>query len=138
MDRLMQEIHDAAGGAFNINSPPQLREVLFDRLKIPTRGVRRGKTGLSTDVDVLTRLAREHPLPAKILEFRALSKLKSTYVDSLPALVDPRTGRVHTSLNQTVAATGRLSSSDPNLQNIPVRSEEGRRIRAALDRTSVV
>src|SRR5262245_46379548 len=132
MDRLMQEIHDAAGGAFNINSPPQLREVLFDRLKIPTRGVRRGKTGLSTDVDVLTRLAREHPLPAKILEFRALSKLKSTYVDSLPALVDQRTGRVHTSLNQTVAATGRLSSSDPNLQNIPVRSEEGRRIRATF------
>ena len=132
MDRLMQEIHDAAGGSFNINSPPQLREVLFDRLKIPTRGVRRGKTGLSTDVDVLTRLAREHPLPAKILEFRALSKLKSTYIDSLPALVDPRTGRVHTSFNQTVAATGRLSSSDPNLQNIPVRSEEGRRIRATF------
>jgi DNA polymerase-1 len=132
MDRLMQEIHDGAGGEFNINSPPQLREVLFDRLKIPTRGVRRGKTGLSTDVDVLTRLAREHPLPAKILEFRALSKLKSTYIDSLPALVDPRTGRIHTSFNQTVAATGRLSSSDPNLQNIPVRSEEGRRIRATF------
>jgi len=106
--------------------------VLFDRLAIPTRGIRRGKTGLSTDVDVLTRLAREHPLPARILEFRALSKLQSTYVDALPALVDPRTGRLHTSFNQTVAATGRLSSSDPNLQNIPVRSEEGRRIRAAF------
>ncbi len=132
MDCLMAEIHEAAGGPFNINSPPQLREVLFDRLGISTRGVRRGKTGLSTDVDVLTRLAREHPLPAKILEFRALSKLKSTYIDSLPALVDPRTGRVHTSFNQTVAATGRLSSSDPNLQNIPVRSEEGRRIRATF------
>jgi DNA polymerase I len=132
MDALMEEIHAAAGGAFNINSPPQLREVLFDRLKISTRGIRRGKTGLSTDVDVLTRLGREHPLPAKILEYRALSKLKSTYVDALPALVDPRTGRVHTSFNQTVAATGRLSSSDPNLQNIPVRSEEGRRIRAAF------
>jgi DNA polymerase I len=132
MDALMEGIHAAAGGAFNINSPPQLREVLFERLKISTRGVRRGKTGLSTDVDVLTRLGREHPLPAKILEYRALSKLKSTYVDALPALVDPRTGRLHTSFNQTVAATGRLSSSDPNLQNIPVRSEEGRRIRAAF------
>ncbi len=132
MDALMAEIHAAAGGEFNINSPPQLREVLFERLKISSRGVRRGKTGLSTDVDVLTRLGRDHPLPAKILEFRALSKLRSTYVDALPALVDPRTGRVHTSFNQTVAATGRLSSSDPNLQNIPVRSEEGRRIRAAF------
>jgi DNA polymerase-1 len=132
LERLMGEIHADAGGEFNINSPPQLREVLFGRLNISTRGVRRGKTGLSTDVDVLTRLAREHPLPRKILEFRALSKLKSTYVDSLPALVDPRTGRVHTSFNQTVAATGRLSSSDPNLQNIPVRSESGRRIRTAF------
>jgi len=132
MDRLVEEIHTGAGGPFNIKSPPQLREVLFERLKISTRGIRRGKTGLSTDVDVLTRLGRDHPLPAKILEWRALSKLKSTYVDALPVLVDPRTGRVHTSFNQTVAATGRLSSSDPNLQNIPVRSEEGRRIRAAF------
>jgi len=132
LERLMAEIHELAGGPFNIHSPPQLREVLFDRLGISTRGIRRGKTGLSTDVDVLTRLAREHPLPAKILEFRGLSKLVSTYVDALPVLVDPRTGRLHTSFNQTVAATGRLSSSDPNLQNIPVRSEEGRRIRAAF------
>src|SRR4029450_1021351 len=132
MDGLMEAIHAAAGGAFNINSPPQLREVLFDRLKISTRGIRRGKTGLSTDVDVLTRLAEEHPLPAKLLEYRALSKLKSTYVDALPGLVDPATGRVHTSFNQTVAATGRLSSSDPNLQNIPIRSVEGRRIREAF------
>ncbi|HZP43234.1 MAG TPA: DNA polymerase I [Candidatus Binatia bacterium] len=132
LERLMAEIHALAGCDFNINSPPQLRTVLFDRLKISSRGVRRGKTGLSTDVDVLTRLAAEHPLPAKILEWRALSKLKSTYVDALPALVDPRTGRVHTSFNQTVAATGRLSSSDPNLQNIPIRTEEGRRIRAAF------
>ncbi len=132
MSRLLTEIHADAGGEFNVNSPPQLREVLFERLKIPTRGVRRGKTGLSTDVDVLTRLAHEHPLPRKILEYRALSKLMSTYVDALPALVDPRTGRLHTSFNQTVAATGRLSSSDPNLQNIPVRSEAGRRIRAAF------
>jgi DNA polymerase-1 len=132
LERLMGEIHALAGGPFNIGSPPQLREVLFERLKLPTRGVKKGKTGLSTDVDVLTRLAEAHPLPAKILEYRQLSKLMSTYVDALPALADPATGRVHTSFNQTVAATGRLSSSDPNLQNIPVRTEEGRRIRAAF------
>jgi DNA polymerase-1 len=132
LERLMAEIYALAGMEFNINSPPQLRTVLFERLGISPRGVRRGKTGLSTDVDVLTRLAEQHPLPAKILEYRALSKLKSTYVDALPALVDPATGRLHTSFNQTVAATGRLSSSDPNLQNIPIRSEEGRRIRAAF------
>ena len=132
LERLMAEIYALAGMEFNINSPPQLRTVLFERLGISPRGVRRGKTGLSTDVDVLTRLAEQHPLPAKILEYRALAKLKSTYVDTLPALVDPATGRLHTSFNQTVAATGRLSSSDPNLQNIPIRSEEGRRIRAAF------
>jgi DNA polymerase-1 len=132
LERLMAEIHALAGGAFNLGSPAQLREVLFERLKLPSRGVRRGKTGLSTDVDVLTRLAAVHPLPARILEWRQLAKLKSTYVDALPALIDPETGRLHTSFNQTVTATGRLSSSDPNLQNIPVRSEEGRRIRAAF------
>ncbi len=132
LERLMAEIFATAGGEFNINSPPQLREVLFERLNISTRGIRRGKTGLSTDVEVLTRLAQDHPLPAKILEYRTLSKLVSTYVDALPALVDPKTGRLHTSFNQTVAATGRLSSSDPNLQNIPIRSDEGRRIRAAF------
>jgi len=129
---LLADIYGLAGGEFNVGSPPQLREVLFERLALSTKGVKRGKTGLSTDVDVLTKLAAEHPLPAKILEWRALSKLKSTYVDALPALVDPVTGRVHTSFNQTVAATGRLSSSDPNLQNIPVRTAEGRRIRAAF------
>jgi DNA polymerase-1 len=132
LDGLMRDIHALAGGEFNINSPPQLREVLFERLGLSRKGVRRGKTGLSTDVDVLTRLAREHALPAKILEYRALSKLKSTYVDALPAAVNPTTGRLHTSLNQTGAATGRLSSSEPNLQNIPARGEEGRRIRAAF------
>jgi len=132
LERLMTEIYALAGCEFNISSPPQLRTVLFERLNISTRGVRRGKTGLSTDVDVLRRLAAEHPLPAKILEYRALAKLKSTYVDALPALVDPTTRRLHTSFNQTVAATGRLSSSDPNLQNIPIRTEEGRRIRAAF------
>jgi DNA polymerase-1 len=129
---LMDEIYALAGGAFNIASPPQLREVLFDRLGLSRKGVRRGKTGLSTDVDVLTRLAAEHPLPAKILEYRNLSKLKSTYVDALPAAVDARTGRLHTSFNQTVTATGRLSSSEPNLQNIPGRGEAGQRIRAAF------
>lgn len=132
MDALMHEIHGLAGGEFNINSPPQLRTVLFERLGLSTRGVRRGKTGLSTDVDVLTRLAAEHPLPAKILDYRALSKLKSTYLDALPEAVNPATGRLHTSFNQSGAATGRLSSSEPNLQNIPIRGEEGRRIRAAF------
>jgi DNA polymerase I len=132
MNDFLAEIYALAGGEFNVNSPPQLREVLFDRLKISTKGVRKGKTGLSTDVDVLTKLAKEHPLPDRIIGYRALSKLKSTYVDSLPALVDPRDGRLHTSFNQTVAATGRLSSAEPNLQNIPVRTEEGRRIRAAF------
>ena len=130
--RLLDEIYVLAGGPFNVGSPPQLRTVLFERLGLSSRGVRRGKTGLSTDSDVLTRLAAEHPLPAKILDYRGLSKLLSTYVEALPALVDPRTGRLHTSFNQTVAATGRLSSSDPNLQNIPIRTEEGRRIRAAF------
>ncbi len=129
---LLDEIHGLAGGAFNVHSPPQLRTVLFERLKLPTRGVRRGKTGLSTDVDVLRRLGRHHPLPAKILEYRALAKLTSTYVDTLPGLVNPTTGRLHTCFHQAVTATGRLSSTDPNLQNIPARGEEGRRIRAAF------
>jgi DNA polymerase-1 len=129
---LIQEIYGLARGEFNIASPAQLREVLFERLGLSRKGVRRGKTGLSTDVDVLSRLASEHPLPAKILEYRALAKLKSTYVDALPAAVNPVTGRLHTSFNQTVTATGRLSSSNPNLQNIPIRGEEGRRIRAAF------
>lgn len=129
---LMDEIYGLAGGEFNIGSPPQLRQVLFERLGLSSKGVRRGKTGLSTDVDVLTRLAAEHPLPAKILEYRNLAKLKSTYVDALPAVVQPHSGRLHTSFNQTVTATGRLSSSNPNLQNIPTRGEEGQRIRAAF------
>jgi DNA polymerase-1 len=129
---LLDEIHTLAGGEFNIHSPPQLRTVLFERLKLSTRGVRRGKTGLSTDVDVLRRLGRQHPLPAKILEYRALAKLASTYVDTLPGLVNPTTGRLHTCFHQAVTATGRLSSTNPNLQNIPARGEEGRRIRAAF------
>jgi len=132
MEALLTEIHRLAGESFNVNSPPQLRTILFERLGLPTRGVKRGKTGLSTDVDVLTRLAQAHPLPARILDYRALSKLKSTYVDALPLAINPATGRLHTSLNQTGAATGRLSSSEPNLQNIPIRGDEGRRIRAAF------
>ncbi len=132
LETLRAEIYALAGEEFNIHSPAQLREVLFGRLKLSPRGVRRGKTGLSTDVDVLTRLAAEHPLPAKILAYRGLAKLVSTYVDGLLAAVHPRTGRLHTVYHQTGAATGRLSSSEPNLQNIPVRGDEGRRIRAAF------
>lgn len=130
--KLEAEIYEIAGGPFNIASPPQLREVLFERLGLPTKGIKKGKTGLSTDVDVLSKLAESHPLPARILDHRGLAKLKSTYVEALPAAVDPHTGRLHTTFNQTVAATGRLSSTDPNLQNIPVRTEEGRRIRSAF------
>ena len=130
MEKISEEIFGLAGESFNINSPQQLGKVLFEKLKLP--GGKRTKTGYSTDVDVLTELSKDFPLPAKILEYRSLSKLKSTYVDALPQLVNPTTGRIHTSFNQTVTATGRLSSSDPNLQNIPIRSPEGRRIREAF------
>jgi DNA polymerase-1 len=127
---LMRRIWAIAGTEFNINSPKQLAEILFDKLGLPV--VRRTKTGRSTDEDVLTRLAASHELPAEILAWRSLAKIKNTYLDVLPLLVNPETGRVHTSFNQTVTATGRLSSSDPNLQNIPVRTELGRRIREAF------
>jgi DNA polymerase-1 len=130
MEKIAEEIFALAGESFNINSPQQLGKILFERLKLP--GGKRTKTGYSTDVEVLNELARDFPIPAKVLEYRSLSKLKSTYVDALPELVNPATGRVHTSFNQTVTATGRLSSSDPNLQNIPIRSPEGRRIREAF------
>jgi DNA polymerase-1 len=130
--RLTGVIHALAGREFNINSPKQLAEILFDTLKL-TPGRRTRKTGSrSTDSEVLEDLAEEHELPRRILEYRALQKLKSTYVDALPALMHPDTGRVHTSFNQAVAATGRLSSSDPNLQNIPIRTEQGRLIRRAF------
>ncbi|HEX9873788.1 MAG TPA: DNA polymerase, partial [Deferrimonas sp.] len=125
-----KEIFALAGGPFNIGSPKQLGEVLFERLHL-ARG-RKTKTGWSTDVDVLTALSAEQPIAARILDYRSLSKLKSTYTDSLPKLIHPGTGRIHTSFNQTVTATGRLSSSDPNLQNIPIRTEEGGRIREAF------
>jgi DNA polymerase-1 len=127
---LESEIYELAGRQFNIGSPKQLQEILFREHKLPV--LKRTKTGPSTDVDVLEDLARMHPLPAKIIEYRQYAKLKSTYVDALPTMVHPTTGRIHTSFNQTVAATGRLSSSDPNLQNIPIRSQESREIRSAF------
>ena len=126
--RVEQEIYVAAGGAFNINSNQQLREILFDRLGLPAG--KRTSTGLSTDASVLQELADAgHELPVLLMEYRELSKLESTYIDALPVLVNPHTGRLHTSFNQTVAATGRLSSTEPNLQNIPIRRELGRDIR---------
>ncbi len=130
LGQLVGEIYDLAGEEFNLNSPPQLAKILFEKLKLPRR--RRTKTGYSTDADVLEELANFHALPKKLIEYRELSKLKSTYVDALATMVNPYTGRLHTSFNQTVAATGRLSSSDPNLQNIPIRTEIGRRIRRAF------
>lgn len=130
LERLTAEITDLAGEPFKINSPKQLQRILFENLKLTP--IRKTKTGYSTDVDVLEQLAQEHPLPEKILAYRTLEKLRGTYVDALPKLVNPKTGRIHTSYNQTVAATGRLSSSNPNLQNIPVRTEMGRRIRAGF------
>jgi DNA polymerase-1 len=132
LQSLTKEIHVLAKGEFNINSPPQLREVLFDRLGMQS-GKKTAKTrAASTAEDVLEELALVHELPRKILEYRSIQKLKGTYVDALPELVNPETGRIHATFNQTVAATGRLSSADPNLQNIPIRTPEGRRIRAAF------
>ncbi len=127
---IMGTIYNLAGGEFNIGSPKQLATVLFEKLGL--KPLRKTKTGYSTDEDTLTQLASQHDLPAQILNYRTLTKLKSTYVDALPLLVNPDTGRLHTSLNQTVAATGRLSSTDPNLQNIPVKGEYGLRIREAF------
>lgn len=130
MVQLESKIYELAGQKFNINSPKQMSVILFDNLKLPV--IRKTKTGYSTDVNVLEELAKQHDLPKEILEFRQLAKLKSTYVDALPRLINPKTKRLHTSYNQTVAATGRLSSSDPNLQNIPIRTNLGRTIRKAF------
>jgi len=128
---LEERAYHSAGQPFNLSSPKQIQEILFDKLGIPV--LRKTPTGQpSTGEDVLEELAEDYPLPRIILDYRGMSKLKSTYTDRLPEQIDPRTGRVHTSYHQAVAATGRLSSSDPNLQNIPVRSEEGRRIRQAF------
>jgi DNA polymerase-1 len=127
---LEQRCRDLAGHEFNVGSPRQLEAILFDQLKLPV--IKRTKTARSTDADVLEELAIHHELPATILEHRTLAKLKSTYLDALPREINPKTGRIHTDFRQTVAATGRLSSSEPNLQNIPIRSEVGRQIRDAF------
>jgi DNA polymerase I len=130
LQHIEQRIYTLAGREFNVNSPRQLGQILFDELKLPHG--RKTKTGYSTDVKVLEKLAPKHDLPALVLEYRTLAKLLSTYVEKLAVLRDPDSGRVYTSFNQAVTATGRLSSSNPNLQNIPIRGEEGNRIRKAF------
>ncbi len=130
LETLTREIERLAGGSFNLNSPKQLSEILFERLKLPI--IKRTKTGASTDEEVLRRLSLMHELPAKILEYRELAKLRSTYVEALPRFIHPETQRIHAHFHQTVTATGRLSSSDPNLQNIPIRTELGRQVRRAF------
>jgi DNA polymerase I len=128
LDLIQEEIFKLAGGDFNLNSTQQLRQLLFEKLELPV--LKKTKTGPSTDASVLEELAAMgHDVPRLMMEYRELEKLRSTYVDALPQLINPRTGRIHTSFNQTVAATGRLSSSDPNLQNIPIRTDVGREIR---------
>jgi DNA polymerase-1 len=130
LEGIEKEVAALAGQEINLGSPKQLQELLFGKLGLPS--TKRTKTGWSTDADVLEELAPLHPVPAKILEHRVLAKLKGTYIDALPQLVDPRSGRLHTSYRQTVAATGRLSSTEPNLQNVPIRTELGREIRRAF------
>jgi len=130
--RLERECFALAGRPFNLNSPMQLRDILFSDLKLSAKGLKKTKSGFSTDADTLEKLAAVHPLPGKLLEYRAIAKLKSTYSDALPVLIDPADGRIHTRFHQALTATGRLSSTEPNLQNIPTRSEEGRRIRRAF------
>jgi DNA polymerase-1 len=132
VEQLERECYALAGREFNLNSPIQLRAVLFDELKLSAKGLKKTKSGFSTDADTLEKLAGAHPMPRKLIEYRTISKLKSTYADALTELIDRRTGRIHTTLHQASVATGRVSSSDPNLQNIPTRSEEGRRIRRAF------
>lgn len=130
MEELTKTIYELAGESFNINSTKQLAEILFVKMKLPTQ--KKTKTGFSTDVSVLEKLAISYELPRMILEYREKAKLKSTYLDALPEIIHPETGLVHTSYNQTVTATGRLSSSDPNLQNIPIKTEAGRLVRKAF------
>ncbi len=129
LEQTEQQIYSLAGEEFNINSSQQLGNILFEKLKLPVQKKTKKKTAYSTDVDVLTILSDRHELPATVLKHRSIAKLKSTYVDALFELINPETGRVHTSYNQTITATGRLSSSNPNLQNIPIRTEEGRKVR---------
>ena len=129
---IQDEIFDIAGTEFNISSPKQLGEILFDHIKIDDKA-KKTKTGqYSTSEEVLSKLKKKHPIVEKVLNFRSLQKLRSTYVDALPELVNPNTQRIHTSFNQAVAATGRLSSNNPNLQNIPIRTERGREVRKAF------
>ncbi|MFB6181320.1 MAG: DNA polymerase I [Candidatus Magasanikbacteria bacterium] len=130
--QLEEKIHEHAGEKFNVNSTKQLREVLYDKLELPTENIKEGKTGYSTAASELEKLRGEHPIVELIEEHRELEKLRNTYIDVLPTLVNEKTGRIHTSFNQTVTATGRLSSSDPNLQNIPIRSDLGKEIRKAF------
>jgi len=132
LEQIQERIYAVSGEEFNIQSHQQLGHILFEKLKLPVQKKTKKKTGYSTDVQVLTTLSLEHELPALVLQYRSLAKLKSTYADALVDLIHPETHRIHTSYNQTVTATGRLSSSDPNLQNIPVRTEEGRKVRAAF------
>ena len=130
---LENEIYELAGGStFNINSPKQLSFILFEKLRISTKGIKKTTQGYSTDVTTLEKLKGVHPIADKLLQYRSVFKLKSTYIDSLPLYVSKKTGRLHTKFNQAVTGTGRLSSSDPNLQNIPVKTEEGRKIRDAF------
>ena len=129
LDILIKKIYEEAGEEFNINSPKQLGKILFEKLKLPVQKKTKKKTGYSTDIDVLTALINEHNLPSLLLEYRSLAKLKSTYTDTIINLLNPETKRLHTSYNQTITATGRLSSSNPNLQNIPVKTDIGRKIR---------
>jgi DNA polymerase-1 len=132
INKLEKKIHELAGMDFNIKSTQQLAEVLFEKLEIPTHGIGKTKTGISTGADELEKLKDQHPIIKLIMEYREFTKLASTYIDSLPKQVNKKTGRLHTSFNQTIAATGRLSSIEPNLQNIPVRTEFGREIRSAF------
>ena len=132
LEKLRRQIYELTGAEFNLNSPKQLGQVLFEKMGLPVPRKRGKAKAFSTAVDVLEELAAEHEAPRRVLQYRQLAKLKSTYVDTLPQLVNPRTGRLHTSYNQAGAATGRLSSSNPNLQNIPIRTELGRQVRAAF------
>ncbi|MDO8499081.1 MAG: DNA polymerase I [bacterium] len=132
IEKITKKIYKMAGMEFNISSPLQLREVLFEKLEIPVEGIKKGKTGLSTSAEQLEKMKGLHPIIDEIGDYRELTKLQNTYVDVLPTLINKNTGRIHTTYNQTVAATGRLSSSDPNLQNIPIRSRLGKEIRRAF------
>ena len=132
LNRMERECYELAGREFNLNSPTQLRELLFNQLKLSAKGLKKTKSGFSTDADTLEKLAAVHPMPRKLIEYRTISKLKSTYADALFEVIRAGTGRIHTTWHQALVATGRVSSSDPNLQNIPTRSAEGRRIRRAF------